>query len=561
MRRVDWLAVAAILLVAASLRIIGISYGGLNPDFFPSYAPHGMTHEQLPIQPDEFFSVSIPVSMALRGNLNPEFFEYPSFIVNANYALYRLTGALDRYSPDERQGKTLRAYAEHRLYVFSRMISVFGGLLQVACAYAIGRLVAGRYAAFCGGALVAVAYTLVQHAHYIKPGTLATGWMMLAAWACFAALHARALRQRHIMLILAALATGLAATTRYNSLAVAPMLLLSGCILLYRHPSRVTLQAVVGCWLLVPLVFFLCSPYILRDFEHFWRDFSRIVGQFITSGINVAEYFLVDHNTGLAYLLVYMALFALGIPACIGALLGLWSAWQARPAGNLFSRDSLCLDALLIATVVLPYSILALRTIRPGHSDNLLMLMLPFVALLAAIGCDWLARRVKLPPSLSMPILAIILVIQPLFLSLQVVRMFSQPDTRQTMLAWIHERIPPGSRFLLNGAYNVPLDEAIYPNHQHSPHYAAELPSAADYDYMIYSDAIAFDILRSHSIVPAEVIAQERDYLDRLDQAYARLTEVSRPQWTGAEAMMNTASFWHNPGLIVYCVKPALCEA
>ena len=80
---------------AAGLRVIGISFGQPNPLFFPSYAPYGMVHEHLPIHPDEFLSVSIPVNMTLKNQLNPGFFEYPSLIVNTNYILLRLTGALD----------------------------------------------------------------------------------------------------------------------------------------------------------------------------------------------------------------------------------------------------------------------------------------------------------------------------------------------------------------------------------------------------------------------------------------------------------------------------------
>ena len=474
--------------------------------------------------------------------------------------LFQLTGALDGRSLAERDGRTLRAYADFSLYVFSRMYSVFGGMLQVACSYAVLRMIAGRYAALCAGLLVAVSFTLVQHAHYIKPGSLATGWMMLAAWACFAALYARRHSRRVNMWLLACIATGLASSTRYNALAVVPIVLATGMLLVYRHRSRSMARAAVLGLLLAPLVFALGSPYVLRDFEHFWRDFTRIVGQFTSTGVNVADYFLVDHDTGLVYLLMYAALFALGIPALAAALLSFIPAWKSRPSGNFFRRNSLSLSALLIALVVLLYGLVALRTIRPGHSDNLLMLVLPFAAMLSAIGADWLARAIKLPKWLTMPLVALVLVIQPLVLSVQVVKMFKQPDTRHIMLEWIHERIPRGSRFFLNGSYNVALDEALYPSVQQSNTYAETLPEGDDADYMIYSDALAFDILRSKAIVPAEIVQQQRDYLRLLDQTYKRVAEVSRPAWTGAEAMMNMATFWHNPTLILYCVNPARCE-
>ena len=86
------------------------------------------------------------------------------------------------------------------------------------------------------------------------------------------------------------------------------------------------------------------------------------------------------------------------------------------------------------------------------------------------------------------------------------------------------------------------------------------MPGAEAFDYMIYSDALAYDILRSPDIAPAPIIEQQRAYLRRLDAMYPRLAEISRPVWTGSEAMMNMAPYWHNPTLIVYCLKPELCE-
>ena len=559
MRPIDWAAVTALLLFAAGLRIIGISYGQPNPDYFPSTAPFDMVHEQLPIQPDEFFNVSIPVSMALRNRLNPEFFNYPSFIINTNFVMLHLTGALENLSLADREGYSLRAYAGFPLYVMSRMYSVYGGLLMVACAYAISRLTAGRYAALCAGLLTAVAYTLVQHAHYIKPGSLATGWMMLAAWACIASLYTCRPRARHRLYLLAGVLTGLAATTRYNAAAVALLLMLVGLILLYRHRSRQMRRMIGLAWLAAPLIFFLGSPYILRDFEHFWHDFRRIVSEYTTTGADVPAYFLVDHWAGLGYMLAYTALFAIGIPAFIAMGLAVIAGWQRRPRGRFLRQNSPLLYVALVGLMVLAYALVALRTIRPGHSDNLLMLILPFMALLSAMGANWLADALPLPNRFLMPIVALALIIQPLVLSVQVVKMFTQQDTRHIMLEWINVHIPRGARVFLNGPYNVPLDAALYPNDSQFRVYAPTLPDGKDYDYMIYSDALAFDVLRSEMIVTPDVLQQQRDYLKRLDANFKRIAEIQRPVWTGSESMLNMAPYWHNPTLILYCLNRQSC--
>jgi hypothetical protein len=561
MRRVDWVVVTIVLLFTAGLRIIGISYGQLNSDYFPSTAPYRMLHEQVPIQPDEYTGVAIPVNMALYNRLNPNFYEYPTFIVNTNFVLYHLTGALDGLSLDDRRGKNLRVYAEFPLYVFSRMFSVYGGLLMVACAYAISRLVAGRYVALCAGLLTAVSFTLVQHAHYIKPGTLSAGWMMLVTWACVASLYSKNMRYREWLYIVGGISTGLAATTRYNAAAVGLIVLLVGLILLYRYRTQRMMLAIFLSWIAIPIVFLFGSPYVLLDFENFWKGFTYIVGQFTVTGANVQNYFLVDSWTGFGYVLMYLLLFAIGIPAIVYMGLGFIGAWQDRPRQtNLLKQNSQLLYVSIIGIFVGVYALVILRTIRPGHSDNLLILVLPYIALLASVGAGWLVQIIPLPTSFTMPTVLLILILQPLILSVQVVEMFSQQDTRHVMLDWIHNNIPHNARFFLNGPYNVPLDNVLYPNEQQFGVYVPTLPEGDNYDYMIYSDALAYDVLRSESLVPADIRIRQIDYLAELDRRFSRIAEIHRPIWTGSEAMMNMATYWHNPTLILYCLNPDSCE-
>ena len=560
MRPIDWLAVTILLLFAAALRIVGIGFGQPNPEFFPSYAPYGMVHERLPLHPDEFYTVALPFEMGLRKRLNPEFFNYPAFLINANLALYHLTGALEGAQLADREGALLNSYAPFSLYALSRAYSVFGSLLAVACAYAIARLLSGPFAAICAGLLVAVSYTLVQHAHYIKPGTLAGGWMMLAAWASLVALLAGQGRSRFRFYLLACGAAGLAATTRYNAAVVAIIVVLVGSLLVIRGRSRRALLQTAAGWLLIPLVFLLGSPFTLLDFEHFWRDLYYIVGQYVATGADIHSHFLVDPWAGLGLMLTYASVFALGFTAIGCACLGFISAASRRESAGRRHRSGSRLFAMFIGLMILVYGLVALRTVRPGHSDALLILVIPFIAVLAGLGADLLVRSFRLPSRLTMPVIALILIIQPLVLSVQVVRMFSQPDTREIMLAWIHSRVPVGARFYLNGPYNVPLDKALYPNFAHNLSYAAALPDGGEYDYLIYSDTKAFDVLRSQSIVGAELVEEERAYLRELDAAFHRVAVIQRPRWTGSEAMMNMAPFWHNPTLIVYCLNRASCE-
>ncbi len=564
LNRTDWVFITALLLFAAGLRITGISYGQPDPHYAPSTHPQQMIHGQTPMQPDEYLSVSIPLEMLVRGRLNPGFFEYPSFITYTNYFVFGITGATEDISPENRAGVGLREYAPFQLYVLSRMYSVFGGMLIVAAVYATTRLAAGRFAALSAALLAAVSFTLVQHSHYIKPGMLPSGFMLVAVWASFAALYTRNQRRRMRMYLLAGAVTGLATTTRYNAVSVGIILFLVGLVLLYRHRTRAMLFAVLGSWLLAPIVFIMGTPYAVLDFDKFYEHFSYITGQFLTTGSNVPVFFLTDSLTGLLLMYRFIFLFSLGIPAALAILFGLYGAWKKRPLRKDFlAENSRTLYAAIVLVFLLAYSFVVLRTIRPGHSDNLLVLTLPQFILLAGLGMGFLRERLPLPSRLLMPGLVLSLIVMPLVLSVQTVRMFCQPDTRYIMQEWVYEHLPPGSTIFLNGPYNVPLDAADYPSEQVFGGYAesAEDVLATGADYMIFSDAWLFDLVRSWEIVPDTVVQSALDYRDSLDERFKQIAYIERPLWTGSDWFMNMAAYWHNPGLVVYCLYEASCDA
>ncbi len=560
----DWFFITVLLLFAAGLRITGISYGQPDPRYAPSTHPQQMIHGQTPMQPDEYLSVSIPLEMLVRGQLNPGFFEYPSFITYTNYFVFGITGAAEGVSPENRAGVGLREYAPFPLYVLSRMYSVFGGMLIVAAVYASTRLAAGRLAALSAALLAAVSFTLVQHSHYIKPGMLPSGFMMVAVWASFAALYTRNRRRRVRMYLLAGAFTGLATTTRYNAVSVGIILFLVGLVLLYRHRTRAMLFSVLGAWLLAPIVFVIGTPYSVLDFDRFSRHFSYITGQFLTTGSNVPSYFLTDSLTGLLMMYRFIFLFSLGIPAGLAILFGLYGAWKKRPTRVDFLADnSRTLYAAILLVFLLAYSFVVLRTIRPGHSDNLLVLTLPQFILLAGLGMGFLHERLPLPSRWLTTGLVLLLIVMPLVLSVQTVRMFCQPDTRYIMQDWVYEHLPLNSMIFLNGPYNVPLDAADYPSEQALGGYAesAENVLATGADYMIFSDAWLFDLVRSWEIVPDAVAQSALDYRDSLDEQFEQIAYIDRPVWTGSDWFMNMASYWHNPGLVVYCLHEASCNA
>lgn len=562
MRGGEWLFVLTLLLFAAGLRTAGITFGQPPAGYYPGLTPQGMIHEFTVLHPDEYFSVAIPVEMHLHRTYNPGFLKYPSLIINTNYVLFGLTGALDGLTLEDRAGHSVRTYAPFELYVFSRLYSVLGGVLVVAAVYATARPWGGHYAAALAGLLAATSYVLVQHSHYIKPESLAAAWMMLAVWASFTALRTNRDRPRRLLYLLAGFFTGLAATTRYNALAVAAVVGLVGLVLLYRHRGRRDVAAVLLAWLLVPLVFVAGTPYSVLDFRLFYADFTYIMGQFLTTAAHIQEYFVTGPLVGLAVMYHYMLLFGLGLPAALLLPAAFYGLWRSRPPARFFlRRNSPPLFALILLVSIAVYSFVVLRTIRPITSDNLLTLILPQVILLCGLGGGWLYERLPRRELLG-PLLAVAVVALPLLYSLSFVLALGQRDTRYHLLVWAQEHLPPGSSVLLNGPYNLPLDPTLYSSELFAGGYAP-VETLPDYgvDYMVYSDAMTFNISRAGRIVPPDVMRDWLAYPAVLDAVYPRVVAVGRPAWPGSDEMMNMAGYWHHPGLVVYCMHAAACEA
>ncbi len=253
----------------------------------------------------------------------------------------------------------------------------------------------------------------------------------------------------------------------------------------------------------------------------------------------------------------YLILFGLGIPASIAWFVGVYAAWRARPR-HWLRENSSWLALLILATFLIPYSLFVLRTPRPGHSDSLIVPVFSAFALVAGIGAAWMVRSRRW----LTPLVALLLVIVPLMLSVQLVRQFTRTDTRYQMQQWIYDHLPRGSHIQLNGPYNVPLDPAYYVTSQN---FGGEFVPLSDLypqgvDYVVISDAWYHDEDRSHEFISADYLQQIHDYLAPFE-ALPLVARLDRPALLGDDSVMYTATVWHNPGLTVYCLTPQSCAA
>ncbi|MDW8171001.1 MAG: glycosyltransferase family 39 protein [Anaerolineae bacterium] len=518
-----WWPALVVLLLAALLRGAGLSFGQPNAERSPTFSQRDQLHELTVLHPDEFLFVSIPWRMALSRRPATDFYENPNFLINLNFFTFLFTRGDGGISHAERLATSTnqRTYAPFDLYVVGRVFSAWGGVLGVAAAYGLARRLTTPYGAFVAALLVACAFPLVQHGHYSTTSSLAAGLGMACLWATAVAWERRSLR----WMALAAFFGGLALGNRYNAaLFVAPLGL--ACLAL-------SWQERAWRWwlvpLLVPLVFLLTTPSLLAQPEKFIADLQYISNQYLGSGnpggLNFSAW------QGLGVMLDYLIVYGLGWPAALLALLSL-----------LALRGPARLGVAALWGYAATYGLVFLRTVRPAGADQLTILIVPVLALLAGAGAGLLRTRWRRAwVGISLALAAVVV---PLSLSLPFVARLGLPDTRDLMQDWVYNHVPRGARVAQIGPYNVPLDPQDY---AFAIHYInpddVTTQQVAEADYALVSDT-------------------QSDFVRRINPAYPRglyvswpvLAWIERPAQAGGQHMVHTASYWHNPGLTLYCL-------
>jgi hypothetical protein len=533
------LFVVCLLLLAAGLRLFGVAHGQPQADLYPTYTAARALSPNAAIHPDEFLYVAYPLRMGVSGQLNSKFFENPSFLINLNFFTFWLTGAFDGRSVEgwREAGLGDREIASLDLYVIARVCSALGGVIAVAAAYAAARRLNGRYAAACAGLLVAVSFPLVQHGHYATTSSLAAGFAALAVWAGVMSATSEG-RRALLWFALAGAAAGLAAGSRYNAAGVALVNLGIGVLLLRRGAPPI---GVLAGWLAVPAAFILTTPHVLFDFQEVWADFVYITRQYGAGASTFSTAY------GLAYELRYLALYGLGLPACALAIIGgLRALTVERRARGVW---------LVLLIYLAAYALVVLRTTRPAHADQLLVPIIPALALFVGAGWAAAARRLR-----RMPVRAGLLVAvaaMPLIPAVQFVAYLGQEDTRYAMARWVSDYVPRGAHIHLNGPYNLPLDPAWYTVTQN---FGGQYPTvdeviASGAQYVVISDAWAFDLARQRSIVGDDVLRELAAYYADWEARLIPLAHIGRARRVGDGEPPNASAIWHHPGLTVYAVR------
>jgi 4-amino-4-deoxy-L-arabinose transferase-like glycosyltransferase len=458
-------AVAVVLVLGLMLRTWGLRFG------LP-YLEH----------PDEWAVADEAVRMLRSGDYSPFSYTYPTLTI---YMQVGVAAAHFLWGAGAGLYRDLADLQPQHFYVWMRALTAALGTGALALTYALGRSLYDRAAGLAAAAILAVLPAAAGDAHYVTTDTPAMFFTLLALLAIARVGlagerttkdeaprvggegRATQNRQRRELLagvLLAGLATGLAAATKYNvGVLVLPLglaVLLASRVLTegrWRFVAAGGMLAALG----VLLGFTLGVPLWLRELPRLVDDLASIIVHYRFEGHPGAE----ASRPALFY---WWALTSEGLLFALAALVGALLAFVRR------SRADLLVLAFVVPTV------LQLSGVKVVFFRNA-MPLLPLLCILAAALLvaamprkheDTKARRPEeqknafvparlrafvLNPAALVALATLVIAAEPFAQALHDEQLRARPTTRILATAWVEQCAPDGARvWLEDGTLTLP---------------------------------------------------------------------------------------------------------
>ncbi len=521
------LALVAVLLLAAALRLYGIEWG-LPSAQHPDYSYH----------PDE-----VPTMIWARwlaaGHIISKHFIWGGTLYFSILNVYWYFGAL---FGSMLHGINVLADA----ILFGRYFLVGISLLTILLLYQTGRQLFDRRVGLLAGFLLAINPAHILWAQQVRPDQIAALMSVLLTYLAALILRSDGTRDRKLFLF-SGLALGLTIALRFplGIFGVVPV------VAYVWRDGPVGLRAILAklvdrnIWMMVAAMlgtFVAASPHSLLYFNTLlaglqvtWQFESNVFPDAVDMGPGIYQY---------GWLMLRQAL---GLPMCGLALAAMVLALYQRTSGQ-----------RMVLVAVIPYFILT--TFASWVVVRYTLPIVPLLLLLVAAGMVFLLRTLGRWRHVGTVALSVA-VIWTLMGDLAFLRVEAQTNVREVASDWIRTRIPPGASIVTVESYrgDVFFNPVIPDDYRHyilnlGPGADPQALAGRDYDYLVLSEAIYKNMERLGERHPSpETVALQQTLQVG---GYRLLQEIKQPvTFLGVDFQTSYTALDFtviNPGIRVY---------
>jgi 4-amino-4-deoxy-L-arabinose transferase-like glycosyltransferase len=414
------IVLAAILAVAAAVRIWGLTFG----------LPHTQT------RPDETQIIDITLYF-LRGDFKPPFYDYPwlyMWVLTGLYLVYYVWGVVAGAFTTVADLVASWPVNWEPFFLISRAMSAVAGTATVFVVYRLGRTLWDESTGLVAAFFLSLTFLHVRDSHF---GTTDVTMTLLIVMSVSLLMSAH-LTGRRSLFAMAGAVGGLATGTKYSAVFLAAPMLASQTLHVIDSPGRRVQAAFDGriLWFGVPFaaVLSIGIPFVLLDSDRFWLAMSELRKsmQYGTPHL--------DLESGWLHHLKFSLRYGLGLPLLIAAFIG---------AAALLIREPRV--GLLLLAFPLSYYLVA------GSMRNLFFRytipLIPFLCVTAAWLVTASVRRLTPRLFAAAATIAAVLIVLPSATSVwQFNRIISRTDNRVVVADWFKARVPPASSVLQSGS-------------------------------------------------------------------------------------------------------------
>ncbi len=362
---------------------------------------------------DERAFVTVPLGF-WGGDLNPHFFNYPTFhfyLVSALYLVYFLL-----FSHESFEGFLAYRYFVDagELTTLARIVTTLFAVGTVIVTAQLARRIYGRTGAWVAGLVLAVLPLHVRFSHLAITDTPAAFWVALALLGSVRIIQEGRLRDY----LLAGIAAGLAAATKYPGAIVLVAAVTAALMRESTLKSR-------GLWITLGsalVIFCATTPYVWLDYQSFWAEFSAMGRQHLLAGAdNRQESALLHH-------LRYSAFYGLGLTVMASLLVAfVWRLrdWRREEAVLLIFICGFTAVLLAAGSVFMRYTLPILPALSPLLVRSFALFRRNRIVFVAWIG---------------------LLLIEPTYASWKIRSQLSGLDSRTEAQRWLYDRLSGGGR-------------------------------------------------------------------------------------------------------------------